>query len=135
MATRGFFGRHREPGTEGRLPPGQHLTSDFPVLSAGPTPRVRTESWSFTLKDGPRPIAKWNWDEFNALPRTKFLRDIHCVTTWSKFDTNWGACWSTISLLPPASNPRPRTSSRIHSTAIPPTCPAPTSVTGRPWSR
>ena len=89
MATRGFFGRHREPGTEGRLPPGQHLTSDFPVLSAGPTPRVRTESWSRTLKDGPRPIAKWNWDEFNALPRTKIQRDIHCVTTWAKFDTYW----------------------------------------------
>jgi DMSO/TMAO reductase YedYZ molybdopterin-dependent catalytic subunit len=88
-ATRGFFGRHREPGAEGRLPPGQHLTHDFPVLSAGPTPRLSTERWSFTLKDGIRPVAKWNWDEFNALPQTKFLRDIHCVTTWSKFDTHW----------------------------------------------
>ena len=89
MVTRGFLGRHREPGEAARLPPGQHLTQDFPVLSAGPMPRLRTESWSFTLKDGPRPIAKWNWDEFNALPQTHFLRDIHCVTTWSKFDTNW----------------------------------------------
>ncbi len=89
MATRGFFGRRPEPETDGRLPPGQHLTSDFPVLSAGPTPRVRTETWAFTLKDGPRPVMKWNWDEFNALPQTKFHRDIHCVTTWSKFDTNW----------------------------------------------
>jgi DMSO/TMAO reductase YedYZ molybdopterin-dependent catalytic subunit len=89
MATRGFMGRHREPGEAARLPPGQHLTHDFPVLSAGPTPRVRTETWSFTLKDGPRPIAKWSWEEFNALPQTHFQRDIHCVTTWSKFDTNW----------------------------------------------
>jgi DMSO/TMAO reductase YedYZ molybdopterin-dependent catalytic subunit len=89
MATRGFMGRHREPGEAARLPPGQHLTHDFPVLSAGPTPRVRTESWSFILKDGPRPIAKWSWEEFNALPQTHFQRDIHCVTTWSKFDTNW----------------------------------------------
>jgi len=89
MATRGFFGRHRDPETAERLPPGQHLTDDFPVLSAGPTPRVRTDTWTFTVKDGPRPVAKWSWDEFNALPQTKFLRDIHCVTTWSKFDTNW----------------------------------------------
>lgn len=74
---------------DGRLPPGQHLTHDFPVLSAGPTPRVSTETWAFTLKDGPRPVMKWSWDEFNALPQTKFHRDIHCVTTWSKFDTNW----------------------------------------------
>lgn len=89
ITTRGFFGRHREPGTDSRLPPGQHLTDDFPVLSAGPTPRLRTDSWSFTLKEGPRPIARWSWDEFNLLPQTSFLRDIHCVTAWSKFDTNW----------------------------------------------
>ena len=89
MATRGFFGRRPEPEVDGRLPPGQHLTHDFPVLSAGPTPRVSTDTWAFTLKDGPRPVMKWSWDEFNALPQTKFHRDIHCVTTWSKFDTNW----------------------------------------------
>lgn len=89
MATRGFFGRHRDPDDAERLPPGQHLTHDFPVLSAGPMPRVKTDTWTFTVKDGPRPVAKWSWEEFNALPQTKFLRDIHCVTTWSKFDTNW----------------------------------------------
>jgi DMSO/TMAO reductase YedYZ molybdopterin-dependent catalytic subunit len=89
MSTRGFFGRGREPGSEVRLPPGQHLTTDFPVLHAGPMPRVRTESWTFTLKHGPRPIAKWNYAEFNALPQTKIHTDIHCVTTWSKYDTNW----------------------------------------------
>lgn len=89
MVTRGFFGRHRDPEDAARLPPGQHLTHDFPVLSAGPTPRVSTDRWSFTLKDGPRPVAKWNWEEFNALPQTAMHRDIHCVTTWSKFDTNW----------------------------------------------
>ena len=89
MVTRGFLGRHRGADEAARLPPGQHLTSDFPVLSAGPTPRVSTQSWAFTLKDGPRPITRWSWDEFNALPQTKLTRDIHCVTTWSKFDTNW----------------------------------------------
>jgi DMSO/TMAO reductase YedYZ molybdopterin-dependent catalytic subunit len=90
MATRGFFGRRGgSDETAGRLPPGQFLESGFPVLSAGPTPRIRTEDWTFTLKNGVRPVKAWNWAEFNALPQTKMTRDIHCVTTWSKFDTLW----------------------------------------------
>jgi DMSO/TMAO reductase YedYZ molybdopterin-dependent catalytic subunit len=87
--TRGFFGRGRQDQHEGRLPPGQSLTEGFPVLSAGPTPHVQTQTWTFTLKHGPRPLKTWTWDEFNALPQTKVVRDIHCVTTWSKFDTQW----------------------------------------------
>ena len=89
MTTRGFTGRRQPPEITDRIPPGQTLTDDFPVLSAGPTPRIRTEDWSFTLKDGPKPLIKWNWAEFNALPQTKFTRDIHCVTAWSKLDTPW----------------------------------------------
>lgn len=90
MATRGFVGRGGgSEGTAERLPPGQFLESGFPVLSAGPTPRIRTDEWSFTLKNGVRPVKRWNWAEFNALPQTKMTRDIHCVTTWSKFDTAW----------------------------------------------
>jgi len=61
----------------------------FPVLSAGPTPRIAPEDWRFTLKVGPRPVKSWSWAEFNALPMTKMVRDIHCVTTWSKLDTQW----------------------------------------------
>lgn len=89
MTTRGFMGRQRSPDIAKRLPPGQSLTEGFPVLSAGATPHVRTETWSFTLKVGPRPIAKWDWAEFNALPRSTITRDIHCVTTWTKLDTTW----------------------------------------------
>lgn len=88
-ATRGFTGKPREKSEAERLPPGQALTTDFPVLSAGPTPKVDLAKWSFTLKHGPRPVAKWNWDEFNRLPQSKLTRDIHCVTTWSKFNTGW----------------------------------------------
>jgi DMSO/TMAO reductase YedYZ molybdopterin-dependent catalytic subunit len=87
--TRGFTGKQREKSDAERLPPGQALTEDFPVLSAGPTPQVDLAKWSFTLKHGPRPIAKWTWNEFNQLPQTKLTRDIHCVTTWSKFNTGW----------------------------------------------
>lgn len=92
MVTRGFVGKKREQGprdpTE-RVPPGQHLVNDFPVLTAGPTPRIATEDWVFTLKIGPRPVKKWTWREFNDLPMTRVVRDIHCVTTWSKLDTQW----------------------------------------------
>lgn len=90
MATRGFIGRRGgSDGTTERLPPGQFLESGFPVLSAGPTPRIKPEDWSFSLKNGIRPVKSWNWAEFNALPQSKMTRDIHCVTTWSKFDTAW----------------------------------------------
>ncbi len=88
MATRGFTGRGRS-GDAGRLPPGQFLTDDFPVLSAGPTPRVDLAAWRFTLKVGPRPVRQWTWSEFIALPVSAVTRDIHCVTKWSKFDTSW----------------------------------------------
>jgi DMSO/TMAO reductase YedYZ molybdopterin-dependent catalytic subunit len=89
MVTRGFSGRRPPPDAARRLPPGQHLVGDFPVLSAGPTPRVPTDSWTFTVKVGPREVRSWTWSEMLALPQTQLTRDIHCVTTWSKFDTQW----------------------------------------------
>lgn len=89
MATRGFSGRPPAPAVAARLPPGQYRTDDFPVLSMGPTPQVDLATWTFTLNDGPRPLARWTWDEFDALPRTTWRGDIHCVTKWSKFDTQW----------------------------------------------
>ena len=89
MTTRGFIGRGRAEGSAGRVPPGQTVTEDFPVLSAGPTPQVRLEDWSFTLKVGPKPVATWTWAQFNAQPQTDMVRDIHCVTQWSKLNTVW----------------------------------------------
>ncbi|PSJ51410.1 sulfite oxidase-like oxidoreductase [Kumtagia ephedrae] len=89
MVTRGFGGRRPPREQAERLPPGQYLTEDFPVLSAGPTPQVRLEDWSFTLKVGPKPVAEWDWEAFNRLPISRMTRDIHCVTAWSKFDTSW----------------------------------------------
>jgi DMSO/TMAO reductase YedYZ molybdopterin-dependent catalytic subunit len=71
------------------VPPGQSVTDGFPVLSATPTPHIPLDQWSFTLKVGPRPVASWNWEQFNALPLTQFKGDIHCVTKWSKLDTVW----------------------------------------------
>jgi DMSO/TMAO reductase YedYZ molybdopterin-dependent catalytic subunit len=89
--TRGFRGRRREGAETGRLPPGQHLVNGFPVLSAGPTPHTPLEDWSFSVvgeTDDPR---SWSWEEFGALPRERVRCDIHCVTSWSKLDTEWDA--------------------------------------------
>ncbi|HET9765093.1 MAG TPA: sulfite oxidase-like oxidoreductase [Casimicrobiaceae bacterium] len=89
MVTRGFTGRR--PGTEAadRLPPGQYQTHDFPVLSMGPTPSVDLAVWRFTLRHGPKPLASWSWEDFEALPRTVWRGDIHCVTKWTKLGTTW----------------------------------------------
>jgi DMSO/TMAO reductase YedYZ molybdopterin-dependent catalytic subunit len=89
MVTRGFLGRRLDPEIAKRIPPGQYLERGFPVLTAGPTFHVPIEQWSFTLKDGPKPIASWTWDEFHQLPQTTWTHDIHCVTKWSKLDTTW----------------------------------------------
>ena len=87
--SRGFRARNRPTAPANRVPPGQHLTSDFPVLSAGPTPHTTLAGWRFALEHGNTPLAEWTWAEFNALPQTTVKVDIHCVTTWSKLDTNW----------------------------------------------
>jgi DMSO/TMAO reductase YedYZ molybdopterin-dependent catalytic subunit len=72
-----------------RLPPGQYETNDFPVLSAGPTPRTSLSVWDFTVRDDDGRSARWSWDEFQTLPRETPIVDIHCVTKWSKFGTKW----------------------------------------------
>jgi DMSO/TMAO reductase YedYZ molybdopterin-dependent catalytic subunit len=87
--SRGFRSKREDQATKNRLPPGQYLTTDFPVLSAGPTPHVKLEDWNLSLQHGGALLGKWNWAEFQALPQTTTTTDIHCVTKWSKFDTVW----------------------------------------------
>src|ERR671912_3050164 len=87
--SRGFRGRPRSTVAADRLPPGQYETRDFPVLSAGPTPRVSLQAWDFTLHGAGGQTARWTWDEFNTLAREPVTVDIHCVTKWSKFGTIW----------------------------------------------
>jgi DMSO/TMAO reductase YedYZ molybdopterin-dependent catalytic subunit len=87
--SRGFRGRRPTAAAESRLPPGQYETRDFPVLSAGPTPRVSLDAWDFTLRSADGKSARWSWTEFLALPRQNIQTDIHCVTKWSKFGTAW----------------------------------------------
>ncbi len=87
--SRGFSGRKRMDADPSRIPPGQYLTPDFPVLSAGPTPHTPLEQWSFTIDGEVEQPAAWSWQEFTALPAQTVTVDIHCVTKWSKLDTSW----------------------------------------------
>ncbi len=94
FVTRGFVGRRGIPGegaadSASRTPPGQYLTTDFPVLSAGPTPRTPLDSWSFSIEGLVGEPVRWTWDAFVALPSRAWTVDISCVTKWTKLDMRW----------------------------------------------
>jgi DMSO/TMAO reductase YedYZ molybdopterin-dependent catalytic subunit len=89
FVSRGFRGRRRDVDADpSRIPPGQYVTEDFPVLSAGPTPHTPLEEWTFSIVAGDD-RKTWTWDEFRSLPSETVTVDIHCVTRWSKLDTVW----------------------------------------------
>jgi DMSO/TMAO reductase YedYZ molybdopterin-dependent catalytic subunit len=83
----GFRGRRERPGP--KLPPGQYLVEDFPVLSAGPTPRIDLDKWEFTITNETGQQQRWDWAALRALPAESPTVDIHCVTKWSKLGTEW----------------------------------------------
>jgi DMSO/TMAO reductase YedYZ molybdopterin-dependent catalytic subunit len=88
--TRGFHGRRREPAAvRERVPPGQYVTEGFPVLSAGPTPHTPHDKWTFSIRQGGDTTRSWNWPQVQDLPAQDLSADIHCVTRWSKLDTQW----------------------------------------------
>ncbi len=87
IVNKGFRGRRAESVLE--LPPGQHLTTDFPVLQAGPTPRIDLDRWRFTIRDERGAEHVWTWAQLMQLPTERPTVDIHCVTTWSKLNTRW----------------------------------------------
>ena len=87
ILTPGFRGRGRSG--DGDLPPGQYLTRDFPVLSAGPTPRVDRDEWRFEVETEAGWRRAWTWTDLSALPQEEVTVDLHCVTRWSKLGTTW----------------------------------------------
>jgi DMSO/TMAO reductase YedYZ molybdopterin-dependent catalytic subunit len=89
LISRGFGGRRRRDVDPSRVPPGQYTVDDFPVLSAGPTPYVSTDEWTFTITGEVDEPVSWSWEEFLRLPGEEIRTDIHCVTKWSKLDTVW----------------------------------------------
>ncbi len=74
---------------EGRLPPGQAVTNKFPVLHYGPVPHFNPDTWTFRVYGAVESPLELSWEQFRALPSTRMTLDLHCVTAWSKFDTQW----------------------------------------------
>jgi DMSO/TMAO reductase YedYZ molybdopterin-dependent catalytic subunit len=103
--TRGFAGRRRSPQPD-RLPPGQYDVGDeWPVLTAEVTPHLVPERWTMTIDGLVEEPQTWSWDELHALPGSDYRGDIHCVTTWSKFDTWFGGL--SVDVLLDAARPQP----------------------------
>src|SRR3954453_19072445 len=73
-----------------RVPPGQYLTERFPVLTVGPNPRFDLSTWDLRIFGEVENEVRLSWDELMALPQREVVTDIHCVTRWSKLDTEWG---------------------------------------------
>ena len=86
IVSRGFTGRGRSAP---ELPPGQYLVDDFPVLSAGPTPRIDLADWELLVRTEAAQVHRWDWEAFRALPAEDVTTDLHCVTRWSKLGTSW----------------------------------------------
>jgi DMSO/TMAO reductase YedYZ molybdopterin-dependent catalytic subunit len=80
----------RPVAASGRLPPGQRLTSGFPVLDLGVQPEIALSEWALTLDGLVGNPVTLDWGRFGALPQVSDVSDFHCVTTWSKFDCHWG---------------------------------------------
>ena len=86
-----------KPRSSDRLPPGQHLTSGFPVLDLGIRPDIALQHWRLEVSGLVEYPATFTWQEFNALPQFEDVSDFHCVTTWSKFDCRWtGVAFFTL---------------------------------------
>ncbi|SIQ97526.1 DMSO/TMAO reductase YedYZ, molybdopterin-dependent catalytic subunit [Rhizobium sp. RU20A] len=81
-------GRISRPETE-RLPPGQHLVKNWPVLDLGVQPQIPLSAWRLDVTGAVENRLSLNWDQFNALPTSTFVSDMHCVTTWSRYDNRW----------------------------------------------
>ena len=113
FVSRGFKGRRRPgpAGEAGRLPPGQYAEPGFPVLTAGPTPRVDLAAWRLRVEGLVAAPQEWTWDEIRALPPAGFEGDIHCVTRWSKLGTSFAGV--SVDTLLEAARPLPEASHAV----------------------
>jgi DMSO/TMAO reductase YedYZ molybdopterin-dependent catalytic subunit len=89
IVSRGFKGRRRDDAPRDRVPPGQYVTTDYPVLSAGPTPHTPLDRWDFAIIGEVSEPRVWTWEAFRDLPSEDVTCDIHCVTKWTRLDTEW----------------------------------------------
>jgi DMSO/TMAO reductase YedYZ molybdopterin-dependent catalytic subunit len=85
---RGLVGQVSDPARS-RLPPGQHLVKDWPVLDLGEQPEIDTRSWTLRVTGLVEHPIVWDWAAFQNAPQTDVVSDIHCVTTWSRYDNSF----------------------------------------------
>ncbi len=81
-------GRVARPETD-RLPPGQHVVKDWPVLDLGVHPKIDPAQWSLRIFGAVKEAVTWDWTAFRAQAQVREVTDIHCVTTWSRYDNEW----------------------------------------------
>ncbi|GAA3513763.1 sulfite oxidase-like oxidoreductase [Aeromicrobium panaciterrae] len=113
--TRGFTGRRRK-GADERLPPGQYDTgAGWPVLTAELAPQVDLSTWQLSIGGLVETPTTWSWDDLRALPPSSYNGDIHCVTTWSKFDTTFAGV--SLDTLLEVARPRPE-ATHVVATAV-----------------
>ena len=84
-----FLTGNPAPVGRDRLPPGQHLVRDWPVLDLGVHPRIDPAQWSLRVFGAVTQAVTWDWDNFRAQTQARALTDMHCVTTWSRYDNSW----------------------------------------------
>jgi DMSO/TMAO reductase YedYZ molybdopterin-dependent catalytic subunit len=87
-AGRFLTGQTSHPGRD-RLPPGQHLVKNWPVLDLGIQPEVAPADWHLDVSGAVEHPTTWSWEAFSAAPQSEIVSDIHCVTTWSRYDNSW----------------------------------------------
>jgi DMSO/TMAO reductase YedYZ molybdopterin-dependent catalytic subunit len=80
-------GEARSPGE--RLPPGQHVVTNWPILDLGTRPQVSPERWQLRVFGAVEEQVTWDWAALMAQPQVRPVSDIHCVTTWSRYDNDW----------------------------------------------
>jgi len=97
------------PRQEPRLPPGQLKTDKWPVLHYGSVPRLDLSTWELRVDGLVEEPQRWSWEQFQALPRTQVLSDIHCVTRWSRYDNTWDG----VSLREVLRRARPQAAARF----------------------
>ena len=91
----------REAGFDpSRLPPGQYLTEKWPVLHAGSVPQIAVATWELRIFGAVETPITLTFEQLTALPQSEVVRDIHCVTRWSKFDLDYrGVHWRELAKL------------------------------------
>jgi DMSO/TMAO reductase YedYZ molybdopterin-dependent catalytic subunit len=103
QAARGV--RARPVRSADRLPPGQKLTTGFPVLDLGVQPEIPLSAWTLAVDGLVENPLTLTWEQFGALPQVSDTSDFHCVTSWSKYDLQWGGV--ALTTLYELARPRP----------------------------